>query len=81
MYPMISESKVSKGHLTVVPKAVREEVDIREGDVLSWAVRRGEVVLQRRRPRSLKDMIGVIAHGGDAVEGKRRAQREPHGIR
>ena len=78
---MQSESKVSKGNLTVVPKAVREEVDIREGDVLSWEVRRGELLVHRRRPRSLKDMIGVIAHGGDAVADKRRVQRGARGVR
>lgn len=78
---MLSESKVSKGNLTVVPKAVRKEVDIREGDILSWDVRDGEVVLHRRRPKTLKDMIGVIAVGGDAVADKRRAQRRPHGLR
>ncbi len=75
------ESKVSKGHLTVVPKAVRIEVDIREGDVLSWEVREDEVVVHRRRPKSLKDMIGVIAHGGDAVVDKRRIQRGSRGVR
>ena len=81
MWTMPSESKVSRGNLTVVPKAVRVEVDIREGDVLSWEVRDGEVVLRRRRPKTLKDMIGVIAHGGDAVQDKRRAQRSPHDLR
>lgn len=78
---MLSESKVSKGNLTVVPKAVRDEVDIREGDVLSWDIRKGEVVLHRRRPKTLKDMVGVIGHGGDAVADKQRAQRKPHGLR
>ena len=78
---MPSESKVSKGNLTVVPKAVRDEVDIQEGDVLAWEVREGELVVRRRRPKSLKDMIGVIAHGGDAVDDKRRIQRGGHGIR
>ncbi|HEY6238933.1 MAG TPA: AbrB/MazE/SpoVT family DNA-binding domain-containing protein [Thermoplasmata archaeon] len=78
---MLSESKVSKGYLTVVPKVVREDVDIQEGDLLSWEVRKGEVVVRRRRPKSLKDMIGVIAHGGDAVADKRRLQRGPHGVR
>ncbi len=78
---MLSESKVSKGNLTVVPKAIREGIDIREGDILAWEVRKGEVVLHRRRPKSLSDMIGVIAHGGDAVVDKKRLQRGPHGVR
>ena len=64
-----------------MPKAIREVVDIQEGDRLSWEVRKGEIVLHRRRPKSLKDMIGVIAHGGDAVADKRRVQRGPHGVR
>lgn len=78
---MLGESKVSRGNLTVVPKAVRDAVDIQEGDVLSWEVRKGEVVVHRRRPKSLKDMIGVFAHGGDAVAEKRRVQRGSHGVR
>lgn len=72
---------MSKGNLTVVPKAVREEVDIQEGDVLSWEVRKGEVVVHRRRPKSLQDMVGLIAHGGDAVAEKRALQRGSHGVR
>lgn len=78
---MIGESKVSKGSLTVVPKSIRDEVDIQEGDILSWEVRESEVVVRRRRPKSLKDMIGVVSHGGDAVVEKRRLQRGSHGVR
>ncbi len=65
----------------MVPKAVREKVDVQEGDVLAWQVRAGELVVRRRRPKSLKDMVGVIAHGGDAVADKRRLQRAAHGVR
>lgn len=78
---MRSESKVSRGNLTVVPKAVREEADVREGDRLAWEVRGRDIVVRRRRPKTLADMVGGIAHGGDAVADKRRVQRGDHGIR
>ena len=72
---MISKTKVSKGYLTVVPKDVRKASQVREGDVLEWSIEGDKIVVRPRHPRSVDDITGLIAHGGDAVASKRRAQR------
>lgn len=72
---MATESSVSKGYLTVVPKHIRKAVDIGEGDKLSWRLEDGQIIVTPRRVRSVRDVTGLISHGGDAVESKRRAQR------
>ncbi len=71
---MLSKTKVSKGYLTVVPKKVREASEIREGDLLEWSIEEGKIVIRPRPRRTVKDVTGLISHGGDAVESKRRAQ-------
>ncbi len=72
---MLSKSKVSKGYLTVVPKEVRKASQVREGDILEWSLEDDKIVVRPRRRRTLEDITGLIAHGGDAVASKRRAQR------
>ncbi len=72
---MLSKTKVSKGYLTVVPKKVREASEIREGDLLEWSIEEGKIVIRPRPRRTVKDVTGIISHGGDAVESKHRAQR------
>ena len=72
---MLSKSKVSKGYLTVVPKDVRNASQVHEGDILEWSVEGDKIVVRPRRRRTLDDITGLIAHGGDAVASKRRAQR------
>ena len=72
---MLSKSKVSKGFLTVVPKEVRRASQVQEGDILEWSVEGDKIVVRPRRRRTLDDITGLIAHGGDAVASKRRAQR------
>ena len=72
---MLSKSKVSKGFLTVVPKDIRKASRISEGDILEWALEGETIVIRPRRPRTLDDIVGLIAHGGDAVADKRRLQR------
>ena len=72
---MLSKSKVSKGYLTVVPKEVRKATRIREGDILEWSLEGEKIVVRPRRRRTLEDITGLIAHGGNAVRSKRRVQR------
>ena len=72
---MLSKSKVSKGYLTVVPKEVRKATRVREGDILEWSLEGEKIVIRPRRRRTLEDITGLIAHGGDAVRSKRRVQR------
>ena len=72
---MLSKSKISKGYLTVVPKAVRKATKVREGDILEWSLEGEKIIIRPRRRRTLEDITGLIAHGGDAVRSKRRVQR------
>lgn len=72
---MLSKTKVSKGYLTVVPKEVRRTSKIREGDFLEWTIEGDKIIVRPRRPRTVEDITGLIAHGGDSVASKRRAQR------
>ena len=70
----LSESRVSKGYLTVVPKGIRQAAAIGEGDVLEWEVDEGRVLVRKRKRRTVSDITGLISHGGDAVQSKREVQ-------
>ncbi len=70
----LSESRVSKGYLTVVPRGIRRAAEIGEGDVLEWEIADDQVVVRKRKRRTVSDIIGMIAHGGDAVGSKRKVQ-------
>ena len=72
---MSSETKVSKGYQTVVPSEIRTAYDISPGDKLVWREEDGKITVRVRKKKSLKDIIGMINVGGDAVESKKRAQR------
>ncbi len=70
----VSESKLSTGFLTVVPKEIRDRLGAREGDSLRWELRGTELLVQVRKRRTLSDVTGIGAHGGDAVASKRAVQ-------
>jgi bifunctional DNA-binding transcriptional regulator/antitoxin component of YhaV-PrlF toxin-antitoxin module len=70
----LSESRISTGFLTVVPKAVRERLRAREGDVVQWQLRGTEYIVRVRRRKTVTDIVGMISHGGDAVASKRAIQ-------
>lgn len=59
----------------MVPKEVRRASSIEEGDLLEWAIEEGTIVVRPRRRRTIEDITGLIAGGGDAVADKRRLQR------
>jgi len=73
-FDVVSETKISTGFLTVVPKEVRRLVDVREGDLLEWSLRGQELRVRIRRPKTVSDIVGMISHGGDAVGSKREVQ-------
>jgi bifunctional DNA-binding transcriptional regulator/antitoxin component of YhaV-PrlF toxin-antitoxin module len=77
----LCQSRVSRGHLTVVPKGVRKAVGIGAGDVLEWEVLDGRVTIRKRKRRTIADVVGMIAHGGDAVQSKREAQGSTRRVR
>lgn len=72
---MPNESRVSRGYLTVVPKAIRAATGVAAGDRLTWTIEGDRIVVVPRRVKSLGDIQGLISHGGDAVRAKRRVQR------
>ncbi len=72
---MLSKTKVSRGYLTVVPREIRKASGVQEGDILEWSLEGDRIVVRPRRRRTIEDIVGLIAHGGDAVASKRRAQR------
>lgn len=74
MSELLSETRVSKGYLTVVPSEVRRAVGLREGDRLQWSLRGTEILIRVRRRTSIEDITGMISHGGDAVASKKSVQ-------
>jgi AbrB family looped-hinge helix DNA binding protein len=73
---------VNKKAQVTIPKAVREKLDIREGDVLELEVRGEELVLRPNTTRklvpkfvpakALDPFVGILDLGGDAVEDAER---------
>jgi bifunctional DNA-binding transcriptional regulator/antitoxin component of YhaV-PrlF toxin-antitoxin module len=49
----LSESRVSRGFLTVVPKGIRRAAAITVGDVLEWEMDEDRVVVRKRKRRTL----------------------------
>ena len=71
---MLTETKISDGFLTVVPKPVRQLLDVHQGDLVQWNLRGGEIWIQIRKRKTIRDVVGLISYGGNAVESKKAAQ-------
>jgi bifunctional DNA-binding transcriptional regulator/antitoxin component of YhaV-PrlF toxin-antitoxin module len=78
---VISETKISNGYLTVLPKPVRAILGAQEGDLVQWSLRGKEIMVQIRRPVTIADIAGMISHGGDAVASKKAVQGMPGRVR
>lgn len=72
---MLSKTVISKGYQTVVPSKIRKIYKIKPGDVLEWRESENGILVQLRRKRTLKDIIGLVKGEGDAVESKKRIQK------
>ncbi|MFZ3168139.1 MAG: AbrB/MazE/SpoVT family DNA-binding domain-containing protein [Candidatus Methanoperedens sp.] len=72
---MLSETVISKGYQTVVPAKIRKAHKIVPGDVLEWIDTEKGIIVQPRKKRTLKDIIGLVKGEGDAVETKKRVQK------
>jgi bifunctional DNA-binding transcriptional regulator/antitoxin component of YhaV-PrlF toxin-antitoxin module len=72
---MFDETVISKGYQTVVPAKIRRAHDILPGDVLEWIDTEKGIMVQPRKKRTLKDIIGIVKGEGDAVESKKRIQK------
>jgi len=78
---LLSETTISDGYLTVVPKPVRELLRAHQGDLVQWSLRGEEIMVRIRRRRTLEDIVGMMSHGGDAVASKRAVQGMPNRVR
>jgi bifunctional DNA-binding transcriptional regulator/antitoxin component of YhaV-PrlF toxin-antitoxin module len=72
---MIDETVISKGYQTVVPSKIRKAHDIVPGDILEWIDSEKGIIVHPRKKRTLKDIIGLVKAGGDAVEAKKQVQK------
>ena len=72
---MLSETVISKGYQTVVPAKIRKVHNLMPGDVLEWIESEKGIIVQPRKKRTLKDIIGIAQAGGDAVESKKQVQK------
>ncbi len=72
---MLSETVISKGYQTVVPASIRKTYKIAPGDILEWVENEKGILVQVRKKRTLKDIIGIVKTEGDAVESKKKIQK------
>lgn len=72
---MVVETKVSSGHQTVIPSKVRKEYKIEPGDIIEWIDLKNGVLIRARKKRTLKDIVGLVKVGGDAIESKKGIQK------
>ena len=72
---MFNETVISKEYQTVVPAKIRKAHNILPGDVLEWIDDEKGIIVQPRKKRTLKDIIGLVKAEGDAVESKKRVQK------
>ncbi len=70
----LSESRLSTGFLTVLPKEIRQEIGAREGDILQWQLKGTELIVRLRKRQTIDDITGLGSHGGDAVRSKKAVQ-------
>jgi bifunctional DNA-binding transcriptional regulator/antitoxin component of YhaV-PrlF toxin-antitoxin module len=70
----LSESRVSTGFLTVIPKEVRLATGVQKGDKLEWHLHGTEILVRVRRRRRIEELVGLGSHGGDAVASKKLVQ-------
>lgn len=72
---MLSKTKISNGHSTVIPSEIRHELNISPGDILIWHIKKDKIVLEHRKRITIDDITGIISEGGDAVKSKKKIQR------
>ncbi len=65
---MAALTRVSSAYTTVIPAALRRELGLAPGDQLEWELRDDVLRVRRRKQVRLEDLVGLISHGGNAVE-------------
>ncbi|MCX6696919.1 MAG: AbrB/MazE/SpoVT family DNA-binding domain-containing protein [Methanoregula sp.] len=75
MSTITRETRLSKGNSTILPAGIRKAMNLEPGDVLEWKLVGETITVIPRKREVLENIIGMISHGGDAVESKRKAQK------
>jgi AbrB family looped-hinge helix DNA binding protein len=74
MQTIRARSTLSRKGATFVPPEIRRALNIKPGDIFEWRLEDGTLLVIPRNRVALKDIIGLISNGGDAVESKRQSQ-------
>ncbi|MDR3062526.1 MAG: type II toxin-antitoxin system PrlF family antitoxin [Methanobrevibacter sp.] len=75
---MVPITKVYDKYQTVIPKEVRNKLDIKKDDTIEWILlENNEVKLNFRKKTNFKDIIGIIEtkKPTNALKLKKRAQK------
>lgn len=69
-------TKVYKGFQTVIPAKIREELNIKQSDLLEWETKEDKIILRKKEKAELSSIIGIISDEKlDSVEATRKAGR------
>jgi len=67
-------TKVYKGFQTVIPAKIREELNIKQADLLEWETSENKIILRKKEKADLSSIIGIISDEKlDSVEATRKA--------
>lgn len=45
----VAETRINKKNMTTVPRAVREALELRVGDVIEWHIENERIVVRKKR--------------------------------
>ena len=69
-------TKVYKGFQTVIPAKIREELNIKQADLLEWETRENKIIVRKKVKTDLSSIIGIISDEKlDSLEATRKAGR------
>jgi len=69
-------TKVYKGFQTVIPAKIREELNIKQADLLEWETRENKIIVRKKEKTDLSSIIGIISDEKlDSLEATRKAGR------
>ena len=70
-------TRVYKGYQTIIPKIIRNQMKIKEKDILDWTTKDNKIIITVRRKRELSDLIALISDDSlDSVESTKKAGME-----
>ncbi|BBL61121.1 hypothetical protein MARBORIA2_13740 [Methanobrevibacter arboriphilus] len=75
---MVTTTKIYDKYQTVIPKEIRQKLDITKEDIVEWRLlENNDIRINIRKKSDFKDIIGMIntKKPTDAVELKKKAQK------